>query len=267
MRSLGPQRRARLALLTILACAFLPSSAQASETAKFHVSFSPNRLGAPVTLKMHLVIGTTNGQLPAPITGFDAHLPSQLELVSSTLGLAICQPAALQTSGLEGCSPNAQLGEGSATVEVPFGPEVASEGAILTPLMGPPQSEQIGILLFAEGRTPIFAQLIFPGLVFTNASHAETLTTIVPPTPTLPGAPDAAATDIRLEIGPEHLVYHEEIHGRNVSYRPRGAELPKVCPRGGFLFVSDLRFQDGTALKVSDVVPCPPPLRTRRRRR
>lgn len=245
------------ALLSVLALGCLPAMARASEVVKFTVSFSPDRLGTPTSIRTHLAISNSNGGLPSPVIGFDMHLPAQLELLGSTLGLAVCQPTALVASGLDGCSPNARIGSGSALVAVPFGPEILSETAYIEALMGPPSEEQVGVLLFAESRTPVFAQLVFPGILLVG-SGPESLNTVIPPTPTLPGAPDAAMTDMELTVGPEHLTYYRRVHGRRVGYHPAGISLPSKCPRGGFLFVTDMRFLDGTALKAPYAVPCPP---------
>jgi hypothetical protein len=246
------------ALAGVIALGCLPTVAQASETVDLKVAFSPNRLGAPTSINVGLTITSSSGNLPSPVTSFDMHMPAELELVGSTLGLAICQPTALLEEGLDGCSPNARLGSGSATAAVPFGPEIVSEAAHIEALMGPPVGEQVGVLLYAESRTPVFAQLVFPGVLLIG-SGPESLNTNVPLTPTLPGAPDAAMTKMSLQVGPEHLTYYKRVHGRRVGYRPNGISLPTKCPRGGgFKFVTDMRFQDGTELSVPYTVRCPP---------
>jgi hypothetical protein len=245
-------------LLLIIALGCLPAIARASETAQLVVNFSPYKLGKATTIDIHVTIAGSNGGVPGPVTSFDTRMPPDLELVGSTLGLAVCQPAALLASGLEGCSPNARLGTGSAQVEVPFGPEIVSEAATVEALMGPPVGENVGVLLYAEGQTPVFAQSVFPGVLLVGSGPlGQSLDTTVPVTPTLPGAPDASVTSMQLSIGPNHLTYYKKVHGKTVGYRPTGVSLPKRCPRGGFLFLTELTFQDGTFLKVPSRVPCP----------
>jgi hypothetical protein len=251
--------RAHLTLLSALALVCLPAVAQASEKASFNVSFSPSRLGAPTTLEMDVtIVNTQAGLLPSPTTGFNMHLPLELELLGSTLGLAICQPAPLLADGLTGCSPNARLGSGIATVEVPFGPEIVTETATIEALMGPPVGEQIGVLLYVEGKTPVAAQLVFPGQVLLGQGEngGQSLETSITPTPTLPGAPDAAVTHLHLSVGPKHLTYYKKVHGRMVGFRPTGIALPRRCPRGGFRFVTEMGFQDGTSLTLPSTVSC-----------
>lgn len=243
-----------------MALGCLPATAQGSEAVKLKVSLSPNRLGAETTIRIKVEVSNTDGGLPSPATSFNMLLPPQLELLGSTLGLAVCQPTALLASGLEGCPPNALLGTGSATVGVPFGPEVADESSSIDALMGPSHNEDIGVLLFAESRSPIFAQLIFPGLLLAGAGpQGERLNTIIPPTPTLPGAPDATVLGINLNIGPEHLTYYKKVHGKTVGYRPTGISIPLSCPRGGFQFATNVGFQDGSSETVTSTAPCPAP--------
>jgi hypothetical protein len=254
---------AALLLPGVVALGCLPPAAQATETATMVTRFVPYRLGKPTTIDINLKITSTDGSVPGPVTGFVTHLPPALELVGSSLGLAICQPDSLLDGGLSGCSPNAQLGFGTATVEVPFGPEIVSETANVEALMGPPSGEQIVLLLYAEGLTPVLAQQVLPGiLVIGSGPVGESINTTVPLVPTLPGAADASMTSMHMSFGPDHLTYYEKVHGKTVGYKPRGAALPKVCPRGGFHFFTDLTFQDGTAITVPSTVPCP---RSRRR--
>jgi hypothetical protein len=245
------------AILTVGIIGAWPMTAQATNTAKLAVAFLPDKLGSPVTISMGVELGTNNGSLPSPVVGYDIQLPRELELIGSTLGLAICQPSVLQQVGLSGCPANALVGTGIATAEVPFGPEVVEESASVAALMGPPVGEQVGVLLYAESRAPVFAQLVFPGEL-TVGSGPESLNTTIPLVPTLPGASDAVLKQMTLEVGPRHLLYTRKVRGKEVKYRPTGISLPSQCPRGGFLFVAYLRFADGTTLRVPDVVPCPP---------
>jgi hypothetical protein len=243
-------------LLMALIAGCLPASTHASTVAKLKITFSPDRLGAQISIHTVVTYNNTAGGLPSPVVGFDLHLPPQLELIGSTLGLANCQPQALAENGPSACSPNARIGSGSATVAVPFGPEIVTETASVDILLGQPLGEQVGVLLFTESRSPVFAQLVFPGVLLLGTG-AESLSTSFPPTPTLPGAPDAAVMKMTLTVGPEHLIYYRQSHGRQVAFHPTGVSLPSKCPRGGFTFVTDMHFEDGTALRLPYAVPCP----------
>jgi hypothetical protein len=246
------------------ALAVEPGVAQAAETAALHVGFSPYRLGRSTTLKIALklgVAGSDNG-LPSPVTRFDMGIPANMELIASSLGLAICRPAALLTGGIEGCSPNARIGYGSAEIKVPVGPEAVPEAASIDAEMGPPVEGQIGVLLYTEAGAPVAAQLIFPGVLFGGSgANGQSLDTSVPLIPTLPGAPDISMVSMNLSLGPDRLTYYEQVRGKTVAYRPEGISLPTSCPRGGFRFTSDISFLDGSTVRAASTVPCPPPRR------
>lgn len=250
-----------LAVLALAVLAGLPAAARAAETAKLTAGFSPYRLGRSTTLKLGLQIGVAGESdgLPPPVTRFDLRIPANLELVASSLGLSICRPQALLANGLEGCPANAKLGFGSAQIKVPVGPEPVSEQASIEAEMGPPVGEEIGVLLYAEAGTPVAAQLIFPGVLFGGAS--QSLSTAVPPIPSLPGAPDISLVSMNLSLGPEGLRYFKTVHGHTVGYRPEGIALPARCPRGGFRFAAQIAFADGSAASTQSTVPCPAPRR------
>ena len=260
-------------LFVCLICVLTPAGASEGERAKLRVAFVPDRLGAETTIELGMVLTSTiPGAVPSPVTGFAMHIPSELELIGSGLGVAVCQPNALRTAGLSGCSPNAQLGLGSATVELSVGPEVVVEKTTLVALMGPPVKEQTGVLIFAAARTPVAAELVFPGVLYAGpgifGGIGETLATVIPETEieTWPEGPHASVTYFQLNIGPEHLIYSRRIHGKAVTYRPTGIALPPICPHRGFPFVVDLTFEDGTALAARADVPCPAPVRRTHRR-
>lgn len=79
----------------------------------------------------------------------------------------------------------------------------------------------------------------------------------IPLVPTLPEAPDISVVQVRSTLGPLHLTYYEEVSGRRVAYEPKGILLPNRCPRGGFRFVADFGFQDGSRASAHTAVPCP----------
>jgi hypothetical protein len=252
-------RRALPLVLAVVTVGCLPAPGRASETARLTVSFSPYRLGASTTLQIALRLGVTGPSAtpPAPVTSFDMRIPADLELIGSSLGLAICEPATLLAGGSQGCPPNARLGFGSAQIDVLVGPEPVREPARIDAEMGPPAGEEIGVLLYAEAQTPLAAQLSFPGVLYEGGA-GQGLSTSVPPIPSVPGAPDVSIVSIDLSLGPSHLRYYEKRHGRTVAYRPEGISLPAKCPRNGFRFVSSIAFKDASTVTASSTVPCPP---------
>jgi hypothetical protein len=252
------------AVLVLLACACLPVRAWAtSETATLHAAFTPDRLGASTTISFGFHIATSEGLAPPPLTGLDLRMPAGIDYATTTLGLAICQPAVLEAEGLAGCSPNSRLGFGSAYVEVPFGVGSGHELPEIQALMGPPHDGNLVVLFYADGQTPVEAHLVFTGeLLPASGAFGSQLATEVPPIASVPGGPDVSVVSVQSTIGPSQLTYYRHSHGRLVAFHPEGVSVPEHCPRGGFPFRAEFRFQDGSRTVASTTVPCPP----RRRR-
>lgn len=249
--------KARVLCAVLLVFACTQAVAQASERGKLTVAFKPYRLGQDTNITSTFEIWNTNGQLPAPPTEFELRFPTSLVFSTSGLGLATCQPAALEARGVEGCSPNAQIGEGSARAEVPIGPEAVREETKVTILKGPPQGEHVGILVYSDGQTPVSAENLFQGELRENGSYGTLLETALPLIPSVPGAGDAVLTRMEVTIGPKGLTYYEHERGKIVAYHPRGFQVPETCPPGGFQFGLSMQFADGAVVPATDTIPCP----------
>jgi hypothetical protein len=251
---------ARIAILgvALLGCAIVPASAGAAETVVLHTSFSPDRLGASTTIGFGFDIAGTNGAPASPLRSVSLRLPPGINYLSTTLGLAICQPAALLARGLTGCSPNSRLGFGDAFVEVPFGSSSGQEIPAIYALMGPPHDGNIVVLFYADGREPVYAQIVFTGeLIAGSQTLGGSLNAAVPLIESVPAGPDVSIVKVRTTIGPAHLTYYEHVHGRTVSFHPTGVSLPLHCPRGGFQFSAQFAFQDASSTVARSTVPCP----------
>jgi hypothetical protein len=242
----------------LLSC--LPATTQAAEMVDAKIGFAPYRLGASTTVVSTIKVATDNGEVPSPVIKVELNFPKSLNLTSSTLGLAICDPTILLAQGQAGCPTNARMGLGVAQVAVPFGPEVVNEMAEMIVYMGPSIREGVTLLLYGEGRSPVYAQMLLQGSLVggTGPFNELLLTSDVPIIPTLPGARDVAITSMKLTLGPRGLLYNERLHGRTVSFRPRGLVLPAICPKGGFPFTSTITFKDGTVSALDIDIPCPP---------
>jgi hypothetical protein len=242
------------AVITCCAC-----RAEAAERAVLHTSFSPDRLGTPTTIEFGFSIASTiANEAPSPLTDVDLHLPAGLGLLSSTLGLANCDPEALLAAGTQGCSANARLGYGSALVAVPGEEEILYEQAQIDTVLGPPKGEILEVLFYAEGTAPVFAQFVFPGQIISDRPpFSAQLDTAIPLIPTWPQGPDVSVVRMSSTIGPLGLTYYRRVRGHLVGYRPRGIRLPDRCPRRGFPFRADFAFLDGSHASSVAYVPCP----------
>jgi hypothetical protein len=193
------------------------------------------------------------------LTSLDLRMPAGINFTTTTLGLAICQPVALLAKGLAGCSPNSRLGFGSAFVEVPFGDGAGHEIPEIQALMGPPHDGNLVVLFYANGQTPVDAQLVFSGeLLPDSGAFGSQLSSVVPPIASVPGGPDVSVLSVQSTIGPSRLTYYRHSHGRLVPFHPRGVSVPEHCPRGGFPFSARFGFQDASSTTATTTVPCPP---------
>jgi hypothetical protein len=248
------------AIVSVLVCALAPAAAGAtSEQASLHASFSPDRLGAPTTISFGFNLSTTEGAAPPPLTGLVLRIPAGMNYTTTTLGLAICQPAALLARGLAGCSPNSRLGFGTAFVEVPFGVGSGHEIPEIQAVSGPSPDGNLVVLFYANGLFPVSAQLVFSGEVLPDTGHfGSQLQTTVPPVSSVPGGPNVSIVSVQTTIGPSHLTYYKHVHGRRVAFHPRGVAVPERCPRGGFPFAAEFTFSDQSRASADTTVPCPP---------
>jgi hypothetical protein len=238
----------------------LPTGALAvSEHATLDASFSPNRLAAPTTITFGFHLATSEGAAPPPLTEMDLRMPAGMNYTTTTLGLATCQPAALVAKGLAGCPANSRLGYGSANVEVPFGVGAGHEIPEIQAVSGPSPKGNLTVLFYANGLYPVYAQLAFSGEVLPDSGRfGSQLATTVPLITSVPGGPDVSVLSVTSTIGPSHLTYYKHVHGRLVSFHPRGVSVPERCPRGGFPFAAEFTFLDGSHTSAQTTVPCPP---------
>jgi hypothetical protein len=256
---------------TLTACACLSvSSALAAPTpeqATLHASFTPDRLEASTTIAFGFHLQTATGLAPPPLTSVILHMPAGLNYTLTTLGLSLCPPATLQADGVKGCPPNSRIGTGNALVEVPFGTGSGHEIPEIQAVVGPSSGNgNMVVLFYANGQFPVSAQLVFSGEVLSDTGiFGSQLATTVPLIPSVPNGPDVSIVDVNATIGPAGLTYYHHVHGKLRPFHPLGIGVPERCPRGGFPFDASFVFQDGSSTSAATTVPCPPPVKRRRK--
>lgn len=245
------------------------STAKASQVVKLRASFSPDRLGASTTIRLGFNISSTAGATPSPVTDVQIELPAGMGLGTTDLGEATCNPARLLEFGPEGCSPNSRMGVGSAMVEIPIAfAESPKYHAFVTVYMGVPKEEHTTLLIYAETRTPVYGQYLFPSeLLPTTGIYGAEIHTAMPLIPTWPEGPPAVIVHMETTLGPSHLTYFTRRHGKIVPYAPEGMAVPERCPRGGFPFRAIYHFDDGSTTSATTKVSCPRGSTPKRRRR
>lgn len=261
-------RRTLGLLAAVMLCVGMSGTAQAVQSVKLQATLTPERLGQGTTIGFGFQIATPAKRVPPPLTGVEVSYPVELGFALSELGLATCSAETLEASGPEGCPANSLMGLGTALAEIPVGPEILHETAHVTIVRTTERSGHLALLIYADGETPVSAQIVFPGLVSPAAPpFGGRLDMSIPLVPSLPEAPDVAVVQFHSTLGPSHLRYHEHIHGRVVQYEPKGIPLPDQCPRGGFPFAARFTFQDGSYANAHTTVPCPKHGSPGRRRR
>lgn len=245
-----------------LVAAALASSALASGAAAarvtLHASLTPERLGYGTTVGFGFDVSVPSGRVPPPLTAIELRYPGNLGFALSGIGLAICAPSTLEKLKPSGCPAEARMGTGEALSEFEVESIVVRERTQLTILRGPTQFGHLALLFFADGETPVSAQIIFPGLLLpAPAPFGGTIGVTVPAVHSWPESPDLSVVHLRASLGPEHLTYYKRIGGRLVPYNPRGILLPRVCPKPGFRFRGIFRFADGSVASATTAVPCP----------
>jgi hypothetical protein len=194
---------------------------------------------------------------PPPISEVNVYLPKGVKLHPS--GFASCSEATLKNIGPSGC-PRKSIASaiGSALGEVTFGSERVPEETSLRAFFAPGG----GFLFYTQGSTPVSLEVISTGrYVRSSGKYSWELKTLVPPVPTVTGAPLATVSRIHLKAGAAL-----RSHGKVIPY----GTVPKKgeCPRGGFYGKTEITFggmfggarEFGIPAKtVTDVirVPCP----------
>lgn len=245
-----------LSLLVLYAC--MSSTAQAQQTATLHAALTPERLGRGTTISFGFQITAPAEGVPAPLTGVEISYPVEFGFALSELGLATCTAETLQALGPGGCPANSVMGYGTALAEIPIGPDILDETTRITIVRATEYNGSLALLIYAEGRTPVSAQIAFSGLILPAAApFGGRLQMNIPLVPSLPDGPDVAIVQFHSTLGPLHLHYRERVHGRIVEYEPKGIPLPNHCPPAGFAFAARFSFTSGGGATAHTTVPCP----------
>ncbi len=247
-------------LAAILLCLGSPTASVASTTtAKLSAAFVPERLAHRSTLDFGFSFSAPPGQVPPPLTQIELRYPVNLGIALSGLGLATCTAQTLEAEGPSGCPADSVMGRGQAFTGIVLGSTLITENAPITVLRTPDKEGRLSVLFSAEGTTPVDTRIVFPGLLLPASAPFGGLVSIgVPLVPTLPGAPYISVIHLRASIGPIGVTYYEQVAGRTLAYQPRGILLPPKCPRGGFPFATEFRFEDGSKASAHTAIACPP---------
>jgi hypothetical protein len=245
-------------LLALAVCIAVIAPAAATPSARLKVRLVPEQLGRSTTIEFGVHIAEPTGAVPPPVTKIAFYYPKGFGIVTSGLGLATCTAPILEVVGATGCPSQSLMGYGTAAGDVQVGSELIEEAGATAVFMSPFQDGNLALQFYLNARTPLFAQLIFPGLLLpARAPFGGDLTINVPLIASFPDGPDVALVRLHSTIGPLGITYYDHEHHKFVPYHPNGILLPRQCPRGGFPFAADFTFAEGTETTTSIFVPCP----------
>ena len=252
------RRNRALLLVTVTLYLTACSTASAAQSVRLSATFTPERLGQGTTIGFGFRISAPAEEVPPPLTRVEISYPKELAFALSELGLATCTTRALKIFGPAECPANSLMGYGTALAEIPLGPSIIYETGRVTILRTASRAGHLGLLIYVNAEDPVSAQIVFPGLVLPAAApFGGRLAMNIPLIPSLPEGPDAAVVQFHSTIGPLHLHYREQVHGRIIRYEPKGIPLPNTCPHGGFRFSARFTFQNGNHSRAFTTVPCP----------
>lgn len=254
-----PRRAAAIAIAATTLTALLAASPAASgtTTATLSASFQPYSLGRRSTLQFGFAFKTA-AAIPPPLTQVELRYPADIGVYNSEMGLASCEAAAIEAAGPLACPANSVMGYGVVHTGVMLGQTEIDESAVITVFRAPYHGRHFALLFFAEGRRPVLTNVIFPGLLLSAREPFGGRVSIgVPLVATLPDAPYVSVLRMHATLGPEKVTYFKRAGGITFAFRPRGLQLPRRCPRGGFQFAASFAFSDGTRAGARTTVRCP----------
>lgn len=255
-------RRAPLALAALATGAFaFTSGAQAAPEVSVKAKIVPipvnpnapkktypktgNILGAPAALETQVTIkGNEYFGGPSPITSVVAYLPNGTKL--NPKAFSICPTSVLNSHEVQNCpkkSIASPLGEVQGMVS--FGSSRVFEKATVQAFF----SAGGKLSFFAEGREPALIEVLTSG-GFSTASKpfGPKLSVAVPLVLTVPEAPYATETSIKIKIGAAYMK-----HKKLISY----GTVPRTCRKGGFPGKVEMKFLSGESVTRTIKVPCP----------
>jgi hypothetical protein len=238
--------RTSAALVAIAAiAAILATPAWAADTATMTAALSPDRLGARASLTVAVHLAGGESGVPVPLRRAVVRFAAGMSL--EIPHLRSCSAERLQNFGPRDCPRQSKLGEGHALVESRPASETIVENVALSAFLGPPQHLQPTLELLGEGTTPLAVRMLVAGAVLPDhAPYGEKLVMNIPPIATVPLEPDASIVDLSLTVGAKR-------HTRSAN----AIVVPAKCPAGGFPFVGEFTYADGSSSSAASKIGCP----------
>jgi hypothetical protein len=242
-------RRPRIAVIlaSVLAAVifFVPPVAATAATTTLKASFSGD-LGEGTTATDEFgFIGAEYGGHPAPLTNLTVHLPAGVGGLRT--GFAACEASTIQMTGITGCPPGSLAGpQTKVGMFVAFGTEIMAESGTVQAVFGSGET----VNFFMDGVSPVSVEVIMTGTyTLDSPPYSHVLNLAVPQIESVPGALHASITALTLAFGATRSEDGSEIDS---------VTAPQECPSGGFGWLANATFADGTTTDVSYKSPCLP---------
>jgi hypothetical protein len=248
----------RMLLAALAACVFLiiVTVAWAAESLTTHVSFNPDRLGAPTNISVKANFHSPSGGVPSPVSKVTAYLPADLKI--DVRGSGTCTVARLEAEGPSGCPADARIGFGGGMGLLELAKQVIHEPYTLDLFLGPKENGHLVVLAYVNASAPASFQIVVVAKEFhANKPYGLGFTFEVPPIPTLPEASDASIETAFLTVGDKDVAYYKQVHGKRTLVHVNGIIVPSKCPGGGFPYKALISFADGTSLTNTGAIACP----------
>jgi hypothetical protein len=202
----------------------------------------------------YTVSGTEYLGSPPPIVGINFYLPKGTTLHPDRF--PTCAKSVLQSMGPSGCSASSEAGPvGEVKGTVAFGDTRVREALSWQSFYAPGGGLEFAIL----GSAPAAIEIYPSGRYATQTDgggFGPELVTPIPLVETVPGEPPGSFERINTQWGSAL----QPLHGPAVYYM----RVPQNCPKGGFLFKTEVTFDKGGAnpivpetVTATYAAPCP----------
>jgi hypothetical protein len=229
----------------LIVALFIPTGIATAATTTLKASFSGD-LGEGTTVTDEFgFIGAEYGGHPAPLTNLTVHLPAGVG--GTRTGFATCEASTIEMAGIAGCPPGSLAGpETSIGMFVSFGTETVAESGTVQAVFGSGEA----VNFFVDATSPVSVEVLMTGTyTVDSAPYSHVLNLAVPQIESVPGALHASITALTLALGAARSEHSSGINS---------VTAPQECPSGGFGWLANVAFEDGTTTEVSYKGPCLP---------
>jgi len=262
-----------------------PALAAAATSATISPQLRPSTPNTRTTVVFSARFSAAGSPLPAPLRTARVLLPEGLtnERLSwpTTRG---CGMKVLLRRGANGCPPHSQVGVGEALLGVENQGMIVKAPAKLWVFVGPTNGAYV-LEVLGETQAPVRKRFVFTEkLSAVSSPYSSGLETNFPALVLGPGMPPASVLEYTLTVGepahagaqsavrhrlPKNIRHKARLKGKKGHHRkqrhPRGGAVrgelmmftPPHCPAGGYHWLAEFTFADGSTAAIPTTTPCP----------